>query len=220
MSRSPAGPSSRDGLDADRADDRVGGRVDGTDGVSPPPDEGFVLFREVQGFWRNQLLLVLAPAESLFSGIVLLAIGSQAPPRDQLILLCVWLGVGLTLPLLIVTLRLRTEVTPTMLRAGFVGFPKWRIPLERVESVRAVRVDPVRDLGGWGIRRTKRFGWVQNVAGEDAVVVGMIDGTKRTLGTHEPEELVNAVLAGAMGEPGRLIVPIGSGRLPDAPAPA
>lgn len=178
--------------------------------VQPAPDDGFVLFREVQGFWRNTLLLVLAPAESLFSGIVLLAIGSQASPREQLILLCVWLGLGVVLPLLIVTLRLRTEVTPTVLLAGFVGFPKWRIPLDRVESVRAVRVDPVGDLGGWGVRYKKRFGWVQNVAGEDAVVVTLVDGRVRTIGTQEPGELTNAILAGAMGEPGRLIVPIGS----------
>lgn len=196
-----------EGLDSDRP----GG--DAREGAipAPPSDDGFVLFREMQGFWGNQLLLVLAPAESLFSGIVLLAIGSQASPKDQLILLCVWLGVGLLLPVLIVTLRLRTEVTTTTVRAGFVGFPKWRIPLDQIESVRAVRVDPIGDFGGWGIRRKKRFGWIQNVAGEDAVIVTLVDGTKRTLGTQEPEELHSAILAGAMGEPGRLIVPVGAG---------
>lgn len=169
-----------------------------------------VLYREVQGFWRNQYLLVLAPTESLISGVILMAIGSQSGPRDQLVLLGVWLAFGLVLPVLLLTLRLRTEVTPTHLRAGFVGFPKWRIPLDQVELAEAVKIDPIRDLGGWGIRWKKRFGWVQNVWGEHAVVVTLVDGRRRTLGTREPEELSGAILAGAMGEPGRLIVPIRS----------
>ncbi|MEM9372198.1 MAG: hypothetical protein AAGA55_01015 [Planctomycetota bacterium] len=171
------------------------------------PDDGFVLYREVQGFWRNQLILVLMPTESLITGGILLAVGSQVPPRDQLILLWIWLVFGLVIPVLLLTCRLIIEVTPTHLRAGFSGFPKWQIPLERVEMAEAMKVEPIRDLGGWGVKHKDRFGWIKNISGDRVVKVTLVDGTKRTVGTRHPDELASTILAGAIGEPGRLIVP-------------
>jgi len=194
----------------DRSDDRAGVTGHGADAGGMPPvhDGGFVLYREVQGFWRNQLVLVLLPMESVITGGILLAVGYGLPPKDQIILLSLWVCFGLVLPLLLLTWRLKIEVTPTHLRAGFAGLRKWRIPLDEVELAESVRVEPIRDLGGWGIRFNRRFGKILNVAGDRAVVVTLVDGEKRTLGTQQPEELVGAVLAGAIGEPGRLIVPV------------
>lgn len=176
----------------------------------PEHDDGFVLYREVQPWWNNKLLAIMLPAESIMTGGILLAVGIGAPPRDQLIMLAVWLGTGVVFPALFLSWRLVIEVTPTQLRARFAGLPSWRIPLDRVETAEPKKVDPLADLGGWGIRRSKKFGKVLNVAGERAVLVTLVDGSKRTLGTRHPEELAAAILAGAMGEPGRGIYPAGN----------
>ncbi|MFK7883952.1 MAG: hypothetical protein AB8F26_07205 [Phycisphaerales bacterium] len=176
-------------------------------------DDGFVLYREAQPWWTNRLLAILLPFESLTTGGILLAVGYQSPPRDQLILLSLWVVLGLVLPALFLTWRLVTEVTPTHVRARFVGLPSWRIPLDQVEVAEPIKVDPIRDFGGWGIRRSKAFGKVLNVSGNHAVRVTLTNGKIRTLGTRYPEELAGAILAGAMGEPGREILPARPGSI-------
>ena len=62
-------------------------------------------------------------------------------------------------------------------------------------------------LEGWGIHLTRR-GWLYNVAGRDAVLFTLRDGTRFLLGTDEPKALEHAV-RDAQGVPG-----------PGAPTPA
>ena len=47
-------------------------------------------------------------------------------------------------------------------------------------------------LEGWGIHLTRR-GWLYNVAGRDAVLFTLRDGTRFLLGTDEPKALEEAV---------------------------
>ena len=163
------------------------------------------LFEETQPWWINRFLRAFMPLESMILGMILLAVGSQSSPRDQWIMLGVWLGLGLLLPAAFLCWRLKTSVTPDTLRVRFAGLPGWRIPLERVESAEVIKVDPLRDFGGWGYRGSRKFGRVYNVWGDRAVLVTLTDGGKRTIGTQRPEELAAAVLAGAIGEPGSVV---------------
>lgn len=158
------------------------------------------MFRETQAWWLNRYLVVFMGAESVFIGVLMLALGANTPARDQMILALAWLGVGVVMPLAFLAWRLRTVVTSERLRVWFAGLPGWNIPLDRVETAEAVRVEPLRDFGGWGFRAGRGFGRVFNVWGEWAVVVTLTDGSKRTVGTQRPEELASAILAGAMGE--------------------
>lgn len=161
-----------------------------------------VLFRESQAWWMNPLLRVVMPLESVVLSVLLLALAARAAPGDRAVLLAVWFGLCVVLPVGFLSWRLVTEVTPTTLHAGFPGTLRWRIPLDQVQTAVPARVDPLRDFGGWGWRSSRKFGRVLNVAGRDAVVITTLDGRVRTLGTQRPEDLAVAVLRGAMGEAG------------------
>ena len=158
-------------------------------------------FRETQPWRLNRLLRIKLPKESLILSAVLLGVGANASPADQKIMAAVWFGLGVVFPAAFLSWRLTTEVTGDLLRARFVGLPGWRIPLDRVAHAERVRVDAMRDFGGWGWRYRRAFGQVFNVWGDHAVRVTLTDGRIRTLGTQRPDELLNAVLAGAIGEP-------------------
>ena len=51
------------------------------------------------------------------------------------------------------TIVFRVRVSERGLRvASLVGVPRFAVPLDDVESVEVVRVSPMADFGGWGIR--------------------------------------------------------------------
>ena len=72
----------------------------------------------------------------------------------------------------------RVTVDRAGLRAwSLVGFPRFSVPLDQVESASAVDVVPMRDFGGWGIR----FGGARRVGvitrGGEAIEVRRRDGS-------------------------------------------
>lgn len=111
-----------------------------------------------------------------------------------------WLGLCVVFPAVFLVWGLVTAVTPTTIRVRFMGLPGWRIPLERVASAEVIRVSPLGDFGGYGWRGSRTHGRVLNVWGDHAVRITLTDGKIRTVGTQRPEELAEAVLAGALGE--------------------
>lgn len=157
------------------------------------------VFREVQPWWTNRFLLAFLPMESVFLTAVLGAVAAQAPPKDRWVLLGVWLAGAVVFPAAFLAWRLVTTVTADTLRAGFVGVPGWRIPLAEVEDAEVIRVEALRDFRGWGWRSSRAHGKVLNVWGDHAVRLTLRGGRLRTLGTQRPEELAEAVLAGALG---------------------
>jgi hypothetical protein len=176
-----------------------------------PMDDRTVIFAETQPWWLNRLLQFLLPMESMIMTAVLFAVASKSPPQDQWIIFWVWLGTAVVFPAGFLCWRLKTSVTPTTLRVRFAGLPGWRIPLESVALAEAVRVEPMRDFGGWGWRASKKFGQVFNVWGHEAVRITLVNGKVRTVGTQRARELAEAVLSGAIGEPGAVhSLPVGS----------
>ncbi|MDR3459062.1 MAG: hypothetical protein P4N60_16570 [Verrucomicrobiae bacterium] len=93
-------------------------------------------------------------------------------------------------PILLVTAwvfrSLTIEISGDKLRWQFgSGLVAKRVLLEEIASVKAVRTNFMQ---GWGIHWT-RYGWLYNVAGNDAVVITLRNGKKFALGTDEPEVL-------------------------------
>lgn len=159
-----------------------------------------LLFHETQRWWLNTLLRVLFPFEAVLLGCLLLAVGHNAAPMDQAIMAAIWLGLAVVFPAVFLFWGLVTAVTPTTLRVRFMGLPGWRIPLERVATAEVIRVSPLGDFGGYGWRGSRTHGRVLNVWGDHAVRITLTDGTIRTVGSQRPQELAEAVLAGALGE--------------------
>ena len=112
----------------------------------------------------------------------------------------IWVGLAVVFPAAFLAWGLVTAVTPSTLRVRFMGLPGWRIPLERVATAEVIRVSPLSDFGGYGWRGSRRHGRVLNVWGDHAVRITLTDGTTRTVGSQRPDELAEAVLAGAIGE--------------------
>jgi hypothetical protein len=161
------------------------------------------IFQERQPWRLNRFLLVFLPLQSVVLTVVLVWVGVSSGPRQAWLLGASGFLLAVVFPIAFLAWGLRTEVLPDRLRVRFDGMPGWNIPLERVENAEVVRVNPLRDFGGWGYRASRKFGWVYNVWGEHAVLITLTDGRKRTVGTQRPNELAAAVLAGALGEPER-----------------
>lgn len=69
----------------------------------------------------------------------------------------------LVLALMLTTLVFRVHAGADGLRVrSMMGWPAWGIPTDEIADVRAVRVNPMAEFGGWGVRRSVdgRFGVV------------------------------------------------------------
>ncbi|HSY19037.1 MAG TPA: hypothetical protein VK815_11910 [Candidatus Acidoferrales bacterium] len=104
--------------------------------------------------------------------------------------LCLAWPLLICVPIVLVTAwlfhSLTIELTTEDLRWHFgPGLVSKRVRLAEIASAKAVQTT---FLEGWGIHLS-RFGWLYNVAGRDAVAIGMRNGKKFALGTDEPEAL-------------------------------
>lgn len=95
---------------------------------------------------------------------------------------------------------LRAVVTPRrlVLRAGRFGPPLLRLAASEITEVAVPEFDPVRDFGGWGMRRGL-FGefagvWAFNLAGT-GVLVRTSRGKRYLIGADDPERLAAALNA-------------------------
>ncbi|MBI3693336.1 MAG: hypothetical protein HY238_00640 [Acidobacteria bacterium] len=155
-----------------------------------------VYFREVQRFrqpwlWAILLLPVAVVAYGIYQQLVLGRPWGNKPMSDGMLL-----GTSafvLLLTLWMYRMELRTEVQDDELAVHF--FLLWkpkRIPLRNIRSCRAVTYSPIREYGGWGIRRGRR-GWAYNVSGDRGVELELDGGKFFLVGTQRPEELVGAI---------------------------
>ncbi len=92
---------------------------------------------------------------------------------------------------LVLMCRLRTTVDERFVSWSFtVGFPAGNIAVSDIESAAATRTNV---LEGWGIHWTFFHGWLWNVSGFQAVEIRYGGGKRVTLGTDDPQGLVDAV---------------------------
>jgi hypothetical protein len=63
-----------------------------------------------------------------------------------------------------------------------------------LKSHEAITYSPLRDYGGWGIRRGAK-GKAYNVSGNHGVRLELSDGKRILIGSQRPEELSEAVAA-------------------------
>jgi hypothetical protein len=106
----------------------------------------------------------------------------------------VLVGVAVFTWILITFSSLRARVGAGVLAVAFgAGWPRRRVALDRVESVRIVRN---RWWYGFGIRLIPG-GWLWNVWGLDAVELSLDSGKVFRIGSDEPEQLAAAIALAA-----------------------
>ena len=150
------------------------------------------IFLESTALWKNPIVKFLLPFEVLINSAILLTI-AWAVPQSRSTLVSVWVLVCVLLPVGMMLVRLVTDLTHEMLRVSYWPFPGWRIATTRIVRAERREIDAVGKLGGWGVKYKKEFGMVLNVVGNDHVVLTLEDGKKRTVGTLDPEGLMDAL---------------------------
>lgn len=89
----------------------------------------------------------------------------------------------------LITVRLVTQVRGGELIVAMRGL--WRsrhVPLDRIQSVETIDLDPVRDYGGYGIKST-RAGTAYLAGGGGGVRLTLAGGEKLVVGSHRADEL-------------------------------
>ncbi len=99
---------------------------------------------------------------------------------------------GLALIWLFASLKLITEVHPDAISIRFAPMRASRIPLAGVSAVEVVTVRPIRDFGGWGVRRGR--GMKAYLArGNTGVRIRRSDGKDLFVGSQQADDLAAAI---------------------------
>ncbi len=143
---------------------------------------------------RMRITLAIPPL--LFAGLtfwqVVLGhpVGKQSLSNASLIAFTILLAL---VYLRLITVRLSTEVTEAGVRVWMRGFfRERRFAASDVKSVKVITYDPIRDFGGYGIRKTRR-GMVMLATGSRGVRLELVTGTRAVIGSARADELASAI---------------------------
>jgi hypothetical protein len=98
--------------------------------------------------------------------------------------------------------RVRVDANGIVVRSLPLGRPRTRIPAREIASVKAVRVEPLAEFGGWGWRWSPVGGFGVIARGGDAIQVERRDGRRFTVTVDDAETgaaLLAAYAASATG---------------------
>lgn len=171
-------------------------------------DDPMVVYEERQAFpsWAMAVLLLACLGGIVAATAAILAERARGGNWQlaAAILGAVVLTDGILLVLLVGGMRTAVTSAGLRIRLGHLPFVA-RIPLEGMVSCQAVRYEPVRQFGGWGIRfnaRLRTKAWTGR--GNRGVLLTRSDGSRVLIGSDEPEGLCAAVrsvgVAGVSGE--------------------
>ena len=156
-------------------------------------------FREVQKFRQIWIWLVVALVGIVswwgFIEQVILGREFGDRPAPDGVLVVVWLLFGIGFPWLFTSFRLETEVRSDGLHVRFFPF-HFRFehhPMHEIEHWEAKTYRPIREYGGWGLRRGWSGGKAYNVSGNRGVELELAGGQKFLIGSQRAEELAAAL---------------------------
>ena len=155
-------------------------------------------FSETQYFRQKWLwaIIIFFPAFSLYGIYEQIIMGNPIGDKpisdDGLIWFTVLIGVGL--PLLFYSIRLKTRVSEEGLHYQFfpIHLKERTIPYVDIESFKARKYSPLKEFGGWGIR----FGFegkAYNVSGEEGLQLVLKNERKVLFGSQKAKELEKAM---------------------------
>lgn len=155
-----------------------------------------IYFREVQRFrqpwyWAIQIPALAALGYIVFRQFVLgKPVGNHPASNTSLAIIA---AMAVLFVVWFIKLELGTEVRDDVLEIRFRGlFARRVIPLAQIQHFEAKTYRPIRDYGGWGVRRGAA-GMAYNVSGNRGVELRLADGKSLLIGSERPEELVLAL---------------------------
>jgi hypothetical protein len=150
------------------------------------------LFRETQQFRQGWLWALLFGVNGLVLALTAYRVfGVSTDPIPGWVLVLV-VGVALFNTVLFALLKLITEVSEDGVLIHYFPLKRRWIKRDRIQSVAARTYRPLRDYGGWGIRR----GWssvAYTVQGDRGVWLELSRGKPVLIGSQQPEALAEAI---------------------------
>jgi hypothetical protein len=169
-------------------------------------------FREVQRIRQFWIWLIIVFLAALcwygFVEQILMQrpFGSRAAP--DIVIIIFWLVFGIALPAFLPFTKLSTEVHEDGIYIQL--FPlHWsprRIDCARLKSYAVRTYRPIREYGGWGIRKGRQ-GMAYNMSGNRGVQLELADGERVLIGSQKPEELLGAIEGQIEKSPRRALGP-------------
>lgn len=159
-----------------------------------PKTQDGAIYQETQRLHQNAVVRYLVPVSSLSSVILVVAVMTASGQSAGMLALVFALGLGL--PIGLMQLPMFTTVTEREIRVWALVFFRVVVPIERVSDARAVKYNPLTDCGGWGVRISRKFGWVLNVSGDRGVHVhyaGCDKNKSMLIGSLRSDELERAI---------------------------
>ncbi len=152
------------------------------------------LFVEGQRFRQVWVWVVMGGVVLLlwyrfFQQIVLGKPAGTNPALDTLMWI-IWLVLGVAFPLLFYSMKLIMEVGSDRIRVRFYPLFFRTIYFEHIRSYEVCAYSPIRDLGGWGIRRWPGRGWAYTMQDSEGLQLELKNGKRLLIGSENPEKLV------------------------------
>jgi len=105
---------------------------------------------------------------------------------DSNIDLFIFSAVILSVIILFIILKLKTEIDQKGIKVHFYPFFKKTLKWENIKSAKVLNYGFV---GGWGIRLWTAYGNIYNISGNKGVAIELKNGKKLLIGTQKEEEL-------------------------------
>ena len=153
-------------------------------------------FVEDQRFNQVWLWATLIGADFYAAGIGYIAINSPKTPASSALPIAVIIGVVMALPMIMMALcKLHVEVCSENISLRFFPFHSTpRIyPMSSIRSAEATAYSPIRDYGGWGLRRNRAGEKIYNTSGNKGVQLTFEDGKKMIIGSQQAEKLAQEI---------------------------
>jgi len=152
------------------------------------------VYREVQYIRRHWLVLTLV---GISVGGLFLIIRHRQMNQSLGAFFDMTMGVSVLLTVLLAVWFMKARLVTEVRQDGLFVHYEWlwkpkEISYAEIASVEAFTYRPIRDYGGWGIRRGKgEYMW--NAYGDRAVRLHFKSGVAFSLGSETPEKLVGAI---------------------------
>ena len=171
----------------------------------PSHSNAAVEFHEEQQFrqpWLWILLLLLTVGMSalfiygIYKQIYLGQAWGDRPMSDHALILSAVFTVAVCggTCLLFYTLKLITVVDRAGIELRFFPLTRKHIRFDAIRSCKAVRYQPIKEYGGWGIRFSRK-GRAYNVSGDSGVQLELSTGKSFLIGSQKADQLADAINA-------------------------
>jgi len=155
-------------------------------------------FLEVQRFrrWWFALIVVIPVVVMWWGFVTQIVLGKEwgSKPASDVVVWLLWVLLGIGLPVWLWNLGVKTTVDRGGVHVRWIAFPYRRaFAFGDIEHHEVVSYNPIREFGGWGIRRGRQGRVAYSVRGDQGVELRLGDGRLLVIGSQRPGELDSAI---------------------------